>query len=78
DISEVRAKHLAIEPNHSRPPPPGPDAARTMSALSVLRDHVVAPILAGVKNPRPGRRPAEWTQIDRDYETLRMGMQSMS
>lgn len=48
-----------------------------MSALGVLRDHVITPILAGVKSPRPGRRPATWTQIDRDYEALRIGMQTL-
>jgi hypothetical protein len=24
-----------------------------------------------VRSPRRGRKPATWTQIDRDYETLR-------
>jgi hypothetical protein len=31
-----------------------------------LRDHI-APILAGVRSPRMGRKPAHWTDIDRDY-----------
>jgi len=37
----------------------------------------IAPILAGVRNSRMGRKPAHWTQIDRDYETLRIGMQTL-
>jgi hypothetical protein len=42
-----------------------------------LRDHIIAPILAGVRSPRMGRKPAHWTDIDRDYETLRIGMQTL-
>ena len=55
--------------------PPGP--ARIIAALLTLHDQVVAPILAGVRSPRPGRKPAHWTRIDRDYETLRIGMQTL-
>jgi hypothetical protein len=29
------------------------------------------------RSPKPGRKPAHWTQIDRDYETLRIGMQTL-
>jgi hypothetical protein len=38
---------------------------------------VIAPILAGIRSPRRGRKPAHWTRIDRDYETLRIGMQTL-
>jgi hypothetical protein len=41
-----------------------------------LRDHI-APILDGVRSPRMGRKPAHWTDIDPDYETLRIGMQTL-
>ena len=27
-------------------------------------------------SPRLGRKPAVWTRVDRDYETLRIGMQT--
>jgi hypothetical protein len=30
-----------------------------------------------VRSPRPGRKPATWTRIDRDYEALRIGMQTL-
>jgi hypothetical protein len=52
-------------------------AARTIAALLTLRDHVIAPILAGVRNPRIGRKPATWTSIDRDYEQIRIHMQTL-
>ena len=41
-----------------------------------MRDEVIAPILAGVRSPRRGRKPGTWTAIDRDYETLRIDMQT--
>jgi hypothetical protein len=45
-----------------------------MTALTVLREQVVAPIVAGCRVPRQGRPPAAWTTIDRRYETLRRDM----
>jgi len=45
--------------------------------LLALRDHIIAPILAGVRSPRTGRKPKTWTAVDRDYETLRIGMQTL-
>ncbi len=39
-----------------------------------LRDHVISPIIAGVRVPRRGRPPATSTLIDRDYENLRVDM----
>ena len=52
-------------------------AARTITAIITLRDHIIAPILAGIRSPQPGRRPATWTAIDHDYEQLRIGMQTL-
>ena len=52
-------------------------AARTIAALLALRDQVIAPILAGIRSPRRGRKPAIWTSVDRDYESLRIGMQAL-
>jgi hypothetical protein len=30
-----------------------------------------------VRSPRTGRKPKIWTAVDRDYETLRIGMQTL-
>ena len=54
-----------------------PQAARTIAALLTLREQVIAPILAGVRSPRMGRKPATWTRVDRDYETIRIDMQTL-
>lgn len=74
DLRKLRGKTLVVKPARSRRYHVPPDAARTVAALLILRDHVIAPILAGVRNPRPGRKPTTWTQIDRDCDTLRTGM----
>ena len=77
DLRKLRAKALIVKPDHSRRYQVPPAAARTMSALGVLRDQVIAPILAGVTSPRRGRRPATWTKIDQDYDTLRVNMRTL-
>ena len=70
--------------NSSSPNPAAPAAttcpsvaARTITALLTLRDKLIAPLIAGIRTPRRGRPPKTWTQIDRDYETLRLDMQTL-
>jgi hypothetical protein len=77
DLRKLRGKGLAVKPSHTRRYHIPPEAARTIAALLALRDQVIAPILAGIRSPRRGRKPAHWTRIDRDYETLRIGMQGL-
>ena len=77
DIRKLRGKGLAVKPGRSRGYHIPPEAARTIAALLALRDHVIAPILAGVRSPRMGRKPKIWTPIDRRYESLRIGMQDL-
>jgi hypothetical protein len=77
DLRKLRGKHLVDKPGRTRRYHVPPPAARTISALLTLRDHVIAPILAGVRSPRMGRKPKIWTAADRDYEALRIGMQTL-
>ena len=77
DLRKLRGKGLAAKPGRTRRYHIPPEAARTIAALLALRDQVIAPILAGIRSPRRGRKPAHWTRIDRDYETLRTGMQAL-
>ncbi len=77
DLRKLRGKGLADKPGRTRRYHIPPEAARTIAALLALRDQVIAPIIAGVRSPRRGRKPAHWTAIDRDYETLRTGMQAL-
>ena len=77
DLRKIRGKQLIDKPGRSRRYHLTPKAARTLTALLTLRDHVIAPILAGVHSPRPGRKPKTWTVIDRDYEQIRIDMHSL-
>jgi hypothetical protein len=77
DLRKLRGKNLVVKPGRSRRYQTPAPAARTIAALLTLRDQVIAPILAGVRSPRLGRKPAIWTPVDRDYETLRIGMQAL-
>jgi hypothetical protein len=77
DLRKLRSKGLAVKPARTRRHHIPPAAARTIAALLALRDHVIAPVIAGTRSPRRGRKPAHWTAIDRDYETLRIGMQTL-
>jgi hypothetical protein len=52
-------------------------AARTIAALLTVRDKVIAPLIAGIRTPRQGRPPKNWTTIDHDYETLRREMKTL-
>jgi hypothetical protein len=77
DLRKLRGKRLVAKPGRTRRYHLDPPTAGTIAALLTLREHVIGPILAGVRSPRRGRKPSTWTQIDRDYETLRTDMQTL-
>lgn len=77
DIRKLRGHNLVTKIGRSRRYQVPPQAARTIVAILTLRDHVIGPIIAGVRVPRRGRPPATWTVIDRDYETLRIDMHNL-
>ena len=77
DLRKLRGKQLISKPGRTRRYHVPADSARVIAALLALRDHVIAPILAGVRSPRTGRKPKIWTAVDRDYENLRIGMQTL-
>ena len=77
DLRKLRAKGLIDKPGHTRRYYVPDHAARTIAGILTLRDHVIAPILAGIRSPRLGRKPAAWTPIDRHYEQLRITMQEL-
>jgi hypothetical protein len=52
---------------------PTPESASVLAT----RDKVIAAVVAGLRTPRRGRRPKHWTQIDRAFETLRLGKHAL-
>ena len=77
DLRKLRGKGLVNKPGRTRRYTVPPLAARTIAALLALRDQVIAPILAGIRSPKMGRKPAHWTRVDRDYEQIRVNMQTL-
>ncbi len=77
DLRKLRGKRLVLKPGRTRRYQVPGVAARTIAALLTVRDKVIAPLIAGIRTPRRGRPPKNWTNIDRDYETLRRDMQTL-
>jgi hypothetical protein len=77
DLRKLRGKELIAKPGRTRRYHLSPQTAGTIAALLTLREQVLAPILAGVRTPRRGRKPAIWTNVDRDYEKIRIDMQAL-
>jgi hypothetical protein len=77
DLRKLRGKNLITKPGRTRRYHLEPPAAGTITALLTLREQVLAPILAGVRSPRKGRKPITWTNVDRDYEKIRIDMQTL-
>ena len=77
DLRKLRGKNLVVKPGTSRRYQIPPEAVRTITALLTLRDHVIAPVLAGISRPGSGRKPAHRTPVDDDYAALRADMQAL-
>jgi hypothetical protein len=77
DLRKLRGKQLIDKPGRGRRYQLPDPAARTISALLTLRDHVIGPILAGIRSTRRGRPPTHWTRTDRHYQTIRINMQEL-
>ncbi len=77
DLRKLRGKQLVDRLGRTHPYHVPPEAAPELAGLTALRDHVIAPILAGPRSPRQGRKPSSWTAIDRDYEQIRITMQKL-
>lgn len=77
DLRKLRGKQLVLKPGRTRRYHVPKASTRTITALLTLREKVIAPLLAGIRTPRRGRPPKTWTNIDRDYETIRLNMQTL-
>lgn len=77
DLRKLRGKELITKPGRTRHYHLTPHTAGTIAALLALREQILEPILAGVRSPRMGGKPAVWTAVDRDYEKIRIDMQTL-
>jgi hypothetical protein len=78
DLRTLRGKQLVVKPGRTRRYHVPAHAARTIAGLTVLREQVVGPILAGIRTPRRGPKPTASTRrVDDHYETLRIDMHTL-
>ena len=77
DLQKFRGKQLLTKLEPRRRYAPSAEAVRSMTALLVLRDQVIRPLLAGVRTPRQGRPPSTWTRLDQHYQTLRLDLRAL-
>jgi hypothetical protein len=76
DIKKFRAKGMIRTIGKSRRYEAVPEGLRAITALLVLREKVIRPLLAASQQ-RPSLQPAHPTSIDQHYEGLRTGMRSL-
>jgi hypothetical protein len=77
DLRKFRAKHLVEKPGRTRRYHVPPDALRTITAITTIRERVLAPLLGEVRKPRRVASRSNWTAVERDHENLRTWMQSL-
>jgi hypothetical protein len=77
DLKKFRAKQLVDKKPFSRRYEVSPQALRALTALLVLREKVIKPLLAAASDPQPRPRSDNLTPIDQHYQNLRLEMQDL-
>jgi len=78
DLKKLRGKELITKTGRSRRYQVSPSSMRAITALHVLRDQVIRPLLAGVRATQPDPQPKASPALDRYYERLRLDLQPLS
>ena len=77
DLKKLRGKGMVRKIGSSRRYETDADGLRAMTALMVLREKVIKPLLAASQRPESHTKPNHPTPIDHHYELLRIGMQGL-
>ena len=77
DIKKFRAKEMIRKIGKSRRYETVPEGLRAITALLILREKVIRPLLAASCQPEASAKPLSPTPIDRHYEGLRTAMRSL-
>jgi len=56
---------------------PVPEGLRSLTAVLVLREKIIRPLLAASSQPEPPTKPDHPTPVDHHYESLRAGMRGL-
>jgi hypothetical protein len=77
DLKKLRGKQLITKMGRSRRYEASPSSMRATTALLVLRDHVIRPVLAGVQTSQPETQPNISSILDQHYQRLRLDLQPL-
>jgi hypothetical protein len=77
DLKKLRGKQWVMKMGKSRRYEPVPEGLQIMTALLILRDKVIKPVLAGAGKPTRGPRPKQENEIDKQYRVIQGDMRSL-
>jgi len=77
DLKKLRGKGMVRKVATSRRYEPEPNGLRAMTALVVLREKVIRPLLAASQRPESPAKPNHPTPVDDHYEHLQAGMRDL-
>jgi hypothetical protein len=77
DIKKLRAKGMVRKIGKSRRYETVAEGLRSLTALLVLREKIIRPLLAASGQPEPRGKPANPAPIDHHYESLRAAMRHL-
>ena len=77
DLKKLRGKGMVHKIGTSRRYEPAPGGLRAMTALVILREKVIRPVLAATQRPEPQTNLNHPTPIDHHYEQLRTRMREL-
>lgn len=74
DLKKLRGKNLVRKIGQSRRYEVIPEGLRTMTALWILREKVIKPVLAGAGKPKRGPKPKHQSLLDTLYQAIQLAM----
>jgi hypothetical protein len=77
DLKKLRGKHIVARIGRTRRYEPILGGLRAMTALNVLRNKAIKPLLAAAHRLRPTRRASTPQPIDTHYRALQLAMQGV-
>ena len=77
DLKKLRGKNLVRKIDNSRRYEPVPEGLQTMTALLILREKVIKPVLAGVGKVRRGPKLKHQSQVDIHYANIQTEMRAL-
>jgi hypothetical protein len=77
DLKKLRGKDLVRKLGSSRRYESVPTGLQAMTALLILREKVIKPVLAGAGKPKLGRTPKQPDPIDTQYEIIRADLRHL-